>query len=178
MNGKDKISRTARQFRRLLMVIFAAIPLIHAFIWIAMERFPSNIMTPDINYEIVGHLTPTVRILAFFVSMIQGGIAMYGIYLLIGLFRLYESGDVFKPANVRCFRGLSRVLIWWTVGGILTDPLQSLVLTLNNPPGKHILEIGLVSADFTALVVGGLLAVIAWVMEEGRKLQEEQELTV
>jgi hypothetical protein len=26
--------------------------------------------------------------------------------------------------------------------------------------------------------LGGILAVIAWVMEEGRKLQEDQDLTV
>ena len=34
------------------------------------------------------------------------------------------------------------------------------------------------SPDLTALLLGAILAVIAWVMEEGRKLQEDQDFTV
>jgi hypothetical protein len=55
------------------------------------------------------------------------------------------------------------------------DPLMSVAITVHNPLGRHMLSIGLESPDVTALLVGAILAVITWVMEEGRKLQEEQD---
>ncbi len=40
------------------------------------------------------------------------------------------------------------------------------------------LALSISSEDLNLLVLGGILAVIAWVMDEGRKLQEEADLTV
>ena len=94
------------------------------------------------------------------------------------LFRLYEQGQIFRDSNVRCFRNLSRVLIWWFAAGIVQKSLLSIALTLHNPPGQRIITVELGSPDLTALLLGAILAVIAWVMEEGRKLQEDQDFTV
>jgi hypothetical protein len=32
--------------------------------------------------------------------------------------------------------------------------------------------------DFGPLLIGAIIVLIAWIMDEGRKIQEEQELTV
>ncbi len=117
-------------------------------------------------------------LLGFLVSMIKGSIIMYGIWVLHRLFGCYEKKIFFNRETVACFKKISTALIWWVVAGILTDPLLSLILTMNNPPGQHAVAISFQSADLTALVVGGVLSVMAKVMDSGRKLQEEAELTI
>jgi hypothetical protein len=103
---------------------------------------------------------------------------MLGIKLLIDLFRLYEAGMVFELANVACFKNLSRVLILWFIAVLISAPLMSLALTINNPVGKRIVTISLEYTDLTALVIGGILMVITRVMEIGRELQNEQDYTI
>jgi hypothetical protein len=41
-----------------------------------------------------------------------------------------------------------------------------------------VVEVGFTSSEVTTLMVGGVVWVIAWVMDEGRILTEENELTV
>lgn len=57
-------------------------------------------------------------------------------------------------------------------------PVKRRVDPAHPPPGQRYFSLEFGSADLTALLIGGVLAVIAWVMEEGRKLQEEQDLTI
>lgn len=99
-----------------------------------------------------------------------------GIWILIRLFRLYETGIFFKAENILCFKQLSNTLLWWVPAGLIVTPLTSLVLTMNNPPGGHALHRNFQSADLTALVVGGILRVVAGVLEDGRRLWDEMEL--
>jgi hypothetical protein len=91
---------------------------------------------------------------------------------------LYERGQIFRSANVRCFRNLSRALIAWCIAGIMSVPLTSLALTFHHPPGERMVTFGLGSNNLIALLIGGILAIISWVMEEGSSLQEEHDLTV
>ncbi len=77
-----------------------------------------------------------------------------------------------------CFRRLATLLFWWVASGMVYEPLLSLVVTAGNPPGQHVVTLGVSGVDLTALVTGGVLWVLARVMDLGRTLQEDQELTV
>jgi hypothetical protein len=177
MNSQQQISRTSHQYRLILTMILWLTPLLHAAIWFYFDHFPQNWALKQ-SLEIEGGLTPLMRILAFSASMLKGGVMMYGVWILIRLFRLYEKGIFFKTENVACFKKLSRTLLWWVLAGLIVTPLTSLILTMNNSPGNHALQISLQSADVTALVIGGVLRVIAGVMEDGRRLKDEMELVV
>jgi hypothetical protein len=61
---------------------------------------------------------------------------------------------------------------------VVKNSLLSVVLTLPNPPGHRVVTLGLYSADFTAIFVGIVILFIAWVMDEARKLQEDQALII
>lgn len=56
--------------------------------------------------------------------------------------------------------------------------LLGVALTLHHPPGQRILVVGVGSPDLTILLIGSILAIISWVMDEGRKLQEDQDFAV
>ena len=176
MNNDLKVTMISRRYRRLMNVLFYAIPVLSGGVWLFADYYPEQLSHH--SFEIVGGFTPLMKFLAFCASMIKGGVVMYGIGVLSELFGLYEKKIFFRAENVACFRKLSRALILWVAAGIIVTPLITVILTMNNPPGNHILQISLQSADVTALIIGGILRVIAEVMDDGRRLQEEIELTV
>jgi hypothetical protein len=178
MNNKERIQRASRRLRYLLMAVFWAMPVINAFVWIFMNRLPEMMTSEMLPYFARLPLPASARLMGFLVVMIPTGVAMTGAYHLMRLFELYERGEIFKLSNVHCYKKLSRLLIWWFVAGILCRSLLSVVLTLHHPPGQRMITFGLSSSNLTILLLGLILAVITWVMEEGRKLQEDQDLTV
>ena len=66
----------------------------------------------------------------------------------------------------------------WVILKIIYDSAVSVIFTFGNPPGQRLLKVGFSSGEFTALFVGGIIFIIAWVMDEGRSLNEEKELTI
>lgn len=111
-------------------------------------------------------------------EMIPMAAMIYGLLKLRELFGLYEKGLIFTEKNVTCFRSLGRTLIIWVICDVVKNSLISIVLTLPNPPGHRMITVGLYSADFTAIFVGIVILIIAWVMDEARKIQEDQALII
>ncbi len=92
------------------------------------------------------------------------------------LFNLYSSGDLFSSKIVQYIRRIGGLCFIAMLAQFLcklflpgyTEPLET-------PPGWGWTEwLGLVFYLFPSL----LILFIAWIMDEGRKIQEEQELTV
>ncbi|MFH1154897.1 MAG: DUF2975 domain-containing protein [Pseudomonadota bacterium] len=178
MQNRERIQRASRRLRCVLTGIVWLLPVINALIWIVINELPELARDHMLPYFVTLPLPVSARVMGFGVVMIPTGIAMAGVWQLVRLFGLYEQGFIFMPANVRCFRNLSRTLIWWFAAGIVSNSLLSVALTLHRPAGQRMITLGLGSSDLTALLLGSILAVIAWIMEEGRKLREEQDLTV
>jgi len=178
MKNIDKIRRASRRLHYLLIAIAWILPLINVLMWSIVNSLPEDITSRMLPHFVNLPLPLQARALGFVTTMIPTCIAICGLFYLMRLFELYEKGQIFSSANVRCFRNLSRVLIVWSGVGIVYRALLGVALTLHHPPGQRILSLSLGSPDLTALLLGGILAVIAWVMEEGQRLQEDQELTV
>lgn len=178
MQNKIRIQRASRRLRYALLAVIFMMPVVNAMVWLFINQFPEIIHRKMLPYFVSIPLPESVRFMGFIVTMMPIGITILGAYHLMRLFQFYEQGSIFRAVNVRCFKKLSWVLIWWFVIGIVHKSLLSVALTLHNPPGQRMLTLELGSPDLTALLVGCVLAVIAWVMEEGRRLQEEQDLTV
>jgi hypothetical protein len=174
---KNTISRVSRRYKNLLLVLFFCLPVSYAALWAFAGQLPKSWFDRD-DYIIVGTITPLMSFLGFIVSMLKGTVIMYIIRTLKRLFGWYEQGVFFSGETVACFRHLSAALIWWVVAGLISSPLMSMVLTMNNPVGQRSISLTFQSADLTALIIGGVLSVIAKVMESGRRLQEEMELTI
>jgi hypothetical protein len=86
------------------------------------------------------------------------------------LLNLYEKGIIFSAKNVLQIRRLGVLAVFY---GVITACLPIFA--------DHRIEIPLLPLNILFspwLFVGCLTLVIAWVMDEGRKIQEEGELTV
>ena len=111
---------------------------------------------------------------------------------LAKLFRFYEYGLIFAAETIHCIKTLGVLCaINWLILLVLNivnrwfpvPPLPPL------PPGVKVtvvktgFSMGFFSfsiggVNFGDLLAGIVIILIAWVMDEGRKIQEEQELTV
>jgi len=115
------------------------------------------------------------------------------------LFGQYARGRIFDAPAIRRLKFLGTL---WIAGWLLVTAAHYASIPAINPPSsltasapattgshpvsvvKHSYHFGFFSFDFgTGLDFGGLFAgavivIVAWIMDEGRKINEEQELTV
>jgi UDP:flavonoid glycosyltransferase YjiC (YdhE family) len=99
------------------------------------------------------------EVLAWWLVKNSWAIVCYGV--LFALFNLYRRGILFSAQNVRLIRALGYYLIvdWWidySLQGAVRDTQLST----------------------TSLFIGFIVIFVSWIMDEGRKISEEQELTV
>ncbi|MET4575317.1 DUF2975 domain-containing protein [Ottowia thiooxydans] len=126
----------------------------------------------------VQSLTPVLRGVGLGLTLIAALPMLSGLNHLRRLFLLYAEGTMFGELNVQALRGLGRCLILFSIVQMLFTPAMALALSAGNPPGERLLSVGVTVGMLEAALVGGLLLVIAWVMNEARKIDEEQQLTV
>ena len=95
---------------------------------------------------------------------------LLGVSAFLRLLNLYGKGVFFAAANVWQVKKLSGCMAAYGFLAVLANIIYS---------GGIVFP--LVLSDGLAcpwLVAGGAVYVVAWIMDEGRKIQEEQELTV
>lgn len=138
-----------------------------------------NVIPVSYSDKILHVLSAKEKLLGVLVSIIPLYIELLVLYFLIRLFRLYEKGEIFSLSNVRYIRKIAYTLL---LGELLANPvyefLMGLVLTLQNPPGHRMASITFNQTNFGILLIALFTILISWVMAEGCKLREEQQLTI
>jgi hypothetical protein len=174
----QRLMAVSRKIRLTCKWLIFCLPVLCALYWTFFNRIYHMGPLPPLPVRVDHDLPGLTRFLAFVVDLIPMGVIIYGLGKLEGLFGLYEKGRIFTAQNVAYFRSLGRTLIVWVGFDVVRNSLLSMVLTLDNPPGQRVITVGLGSADFTAIFVGIVVLIISWVMDEGRKIQEDQALIV
>ena len=102
-------------------------------------------------------------------SWIEFAYTVIGIWLLYRLFGFYKSGLIFARVTIQGYRWIA---LWLLAGWIIPNLHQIITRFLLGRFAR-------LSFSVDEFMVGGLLLMlISWIMDEGRKLQEEQALTV
>jgi len=176
----QRIQSVSRKFYLLFTVLLVVTPLCYVFFWIFINQIPETLVTVNMPAQplVKNHLSLHLRLWGFLASLLPLSAQMYGLLNLKRLFAYYKEGVIFTYGHVECLRNIGRALLFWVVFGMVYKTAYTLLFSLGNPPGQRILEIGFSSTDFTALVIGSIILVISWVMDEGRELHEDQALTV
>lgn len=118
------------------------------------------------------------RILCFVSALLPGCAVMYIYSALARLFTLYSKGAIFEQENVSCYRAVGWGLIWQQILIIPYRTLTILIMTLTNPEGQKILSVTIDGMDIYLAIVGVMILLVSRIMDEGRKIHEEQALTV
>ena len=171
-NRLNRIKIVSRIFRALIGFVAAMMTLIAALFFAAAtvylvrlaigspEPLPHSMhvsFSPHQNYT-----SPfSIPLPVYLVGAAQLCLAGLGLIVLNRLFKLYEHGDFFQRANIRCLKWLALVVL----GIWLTRTALELMAQQNH-------------VDGSGLFYGLGVLLIAWIMDEGRRIQEDQELTV
>lgn len=182
MENALKIKRISTRLYIVFIIFLVITPIITAGFWIFYNSLPENLIAMSVklsgNLSRPEILTLQQRLLGLMVSLIPLVIKMSVIVTILQLLKLYRAGKVFSGAHVICFKKLGRSLIYYTIAGILQLAAMSVVMTMNNPRGQRTLSFGVSSDDITLFVIAAIVLMFSWVMDEGRRLAEDQELTV
>jgi hypothetical protein len=124
-------------------------------------------------------LSNTTKFLGFLVSLLPLSITMFILFLVSRLFYCFEHMEFFSATTVKSLKRIGFLIILnQTLIHAIYDALISLTLTFSNPPGYRIIEVSYGSAQINILIVGIIIILASWIMDEGRKMQEEQEGTI
>ena len=183
MKNIQRIARASRRLRRICTATIFVLPIASALYWLFFNQIyaPSSFIPTSmipLPVHITEELSDLTRFLAFLTELLPLTALIYGLKKLGELFHQYEQGQIFTDKNVSCFRSLGRILIIWVLCDVVQNPLLSIILTREKPPGQHVITVGFCSADFIALFVGIIILIIAWVMDEARMIKEDQALII
>lgn len=120
-------------------------------------------------------VTPSPEMVA-----LAGAVATAPIALLVAvlielgwLFRLFADGSVFDPAVPRRLGRVGWLAFSSCAATVAGKTLVTLLMTSANPPGHHMLTIGVDSKALISLMLGFLFLVFSLVMQEALGLAEE-----
>jgi len=115
-----------------------------------------------------GHLIAAATITA-----VPVGVLLFGLWQVRTLFLNFVNGHVFTLASARLLRDFAGSVLAQAILGPVSSTALMLAFTLDNPPGARQLVITLSSQDYLALIVGGVLLAVSWVIVEATRIADE-----
>ena len=181
----NKIKYVSIFFRVLFQILFIALPIMLIIIWtkyngLFIVKWFSMSYIPGAYIHSISHaLSNTDKLLGFCINTIPLAVELFIFYSLIKLFKLYEKGEIFSIRNVHYIRNIGYVLlIKQVIVGAIYEFLMGWALTRSNPPGQRFASVTFGHSDVGIIFAALLIVLISWIMAEGCKLYEEQQLTI
>lgn len=188
----NKIKRISWFFRVVFQFLLIIIPIISIAGWmfapssLDMHRGGLGVSLIPLSYTSMGShgnailhsLSLLEKFLGFSVGAIPMAIELFILYSLIKLFKLYERGEIFLLDNVCYLRNIGYALLLGQMLNPLYEFAMGMVLTFRNPPGHRFASITIDQTNVGMILIAFLVILISWIMVEGCKLREEQQLTV
>lgn len=182
----NRIKNVSLFFRILFQILIIALPLLLVVAWVTSpESFimmggliNMSFIPRSYASSILHVLSNTDRLLGFCISAIPMVVEIYIIYSLIKLFKLYEKGEIFSINNVRYVRNIGYALLLTQIVNPIYEGLMGVALTWHNPPGHRFASITIDQTNIGIIFAALIIILISWIMAEGCKLREEQQLTI
>ncbi len=184
---KQKIRTLSRILKIAFLIAACMLPILEAGFWMtdgyakispflaSWKVIPQFGNEPAISPD---QLSPMIKFLGFLVSLIPTGFNVLALAFLVKLFKHFEKFEIFSRKSVQCIRKLGFCLVINQAIYPLYCALFSLTLTINNPEGQRMIAVGFGAEQISLLLIGCTIILISWIMDEGRKLQEEQAATI
>lgn len=188
----NNIKRVSLIFRVIFQIVFVVHPILFVAYWInapqSLNMFGGMVVfdfipraytaTASHASAVLHQLSMLEKFSAFAASTVPLLIELFIYYSLIQLFRLYEQGKIFAQENVMILRRIGLVLVARQLLNPIYEAIMGLILTWHNPPGHRFAAVTFDQTNFAMLLTALLVLLISWIMMEGCKLREEQQLTI
>lgn len=162
----NRIQKVSRILKACVLIYLVAPLCLVAFNFKTLHMATGMVSIFNHPYASVSDIPAPTMVLA----AIATGIYLLGMIAFYRLLNLYEKGVIFSGVNVREIKRLGSYLAGY---GILAVAANAIYIGGIAIPWT-LLDV--VSSPW--IVVGAAINIVARIMDEGRKIQEEQELTV
>lgn len=171
-----KINKVSYKFSFLFKLFLVLYPILGILSWYGVMDFFAIVKLP-LNVDI-NALRPSLKIYACLVDMIPTFFVVASFYYLSKLFKLYSKNIIFSPQNVLYIRKIGYMFILRFIASFIVQPVLSIILTCDAPIGNRLAVISFDNHDLSTIVIGGIIILVSWIMDEGRKLEEDRTLTI
>lgn len=181
MNRIQKVSKLFRIFCIFVLMIYAVGSVLGIYaIWSGSSIVHTNVYVKGMGLQhakdlaIGGKFFMTLMILIIFAYIFKG------FYHLKNLFSSYSKGKIFSSETNGQIKKFGVTVCLWPVLQLLCILISNIAVYLtyeipvrmiNTPPDKSV-------SIITPLIIGAAIIYISWVMEMGREMREDQELTI
>lgn len=180
MQDLSKVKQLSGWVDKALSFGIFIIPVYYVLYWALANYIELPLVAVNTKAQSLAPYELPIEVLAvgFISSLLPLTVLVYTLLNLRKLFLFYKAGNVFSFEHVALFRKIAKLLSIWVLLSIFYESVKSILFSLNNPVGERVLSIEFGSEELTVLVVAAFVYVIAWVMDEGRVLAEENQMTI
>lgn len=152
------------------MMVFVAFSL---SLVIVPDWFDNMVRLAYPEITIVTGITGLKRTLLLMVLSVPLTVTLYGLWNVRMLFDCYARSEVFSRAPSAYIRNVGLAMLLNVIVSVLIHSIGSVLLTYDNPIGSRQLSVSVSSDTYLLLILGGLLVVIGWVMQEANRISDE-----
>jgi len=177
----SKITRTSNTINFIFKSLIILYPAVIICMWFGLIAIPSGFFTFSRLPIVVdfGALEPSIQLAGCAIQLLSAIATIMGFYYLSQLFTLYSKNIIFSLQNMLLIRKIGYTFVAQVLVSIMiTQPVLSFVLTKDAIPGQRFISSGIGSDEISNLLIAGIVILISWIMAEGRKLADEQALTI
>ncbi|WP_027723398.1 DUF2975 domain-containing protein [Maridesulfovibrio zosterae] len=178
----EKIKKISILLKYAFLVTLIIIPLFEVCAWVLFNGSYDSFFIPEFLVKselyILSPLSDMQKALGLAASAPYILLSSYSIWQMVKLFTLYSHGKIFTAENSACYRRAAWALLIGEIVYSFSLTAVILVVTMNNKVGERLLVFGFDDANIGNIVIACVVLAISWVMDEGRKLQDEAELTI
>jgi hypothetical protein len=167
--------RRIASLARLLVLAGGALFTLNALgTWIFPD-YALHCIKSQIDAAVIGPLTTRTRVMFVLWDIPSLTVTLMALLRLWQLFGEYLQARVFSARALSSLRGFAR----WVLAAAFLSPVYravlSVLVTLQNGPGKRELTVNLSSDDYLMLLIGVVLLAISSVMVEAARIAEDNE---
>jgi Protein of unknown function (DUF2975) len=174
LSPQTRLHRTARIGRALVLAGAALFLGNELGTWLFPD-YAIHIIKSQTHAGIIGPLTSTTRLLYVLWDVPSLAVILMALFRLWQLFGEYLQSRVFSARALASLRSFAR----WTLAAAFLSPVYravlSVLVTLQNGPGKRELTLDLSSDDYMTLLLGVVVLAISSVMAEAARIAEDNE---
>ena len=180
----NKIQRTSRYLRWTFTALMAITPLLYIaswclfLVWAKKTVLYSGFDLIPADVVILHPLTTMMRLIGLTISLLPMTVNLLLYANLVTLFLMYERLSYFTMENVAVIRKIGFYLLLGELIRPFIEAAITVLLTWQNGPGQRVAAISFKSNNVELIIAGVLIILISWIIAEGHRLNEEQQLTI
>jgi len=174
MNSQKKLQILSSVMASCCVLLMIAIPASVIWFWIYLGENAASLSIARYNVLLdMQYIGLSQQIFACIVSMLPALMMVYGIWNLRQLFLLFKQGVFFSVEATRHLYKFGLMLLVTALLKPVVSVALSAILTSGNPAGKKSIVVEFGSNEIGLIFIATTFFIITWILQEGRKLANE-----